>query len=68
MFSKDDFHALARLLSELNGKFLVSLNDVPEVRGTFKTFNVEPVQVRYSCSDTRQRMMANELFITNYER
>lgn len=66
MFSKDDFLTLATMLASIKGKFLLSLNDTPEVREIFKAFKIEPVTVRYSCSATSNRTMANEVFIMNY--
>ena len=65
MFNKDDFNALAAILAGLQGKFLLSLNDVPEVREIFKDFKIEPVTVRYSASKT-QRPVGKELLISNY--
>lgn len=65
IFSKGDFDTLATLLVGLKGKFLLSINDVPEIREIFKGFKIEPVGVTYSCSKGNATK-ANELFITNY--
>ncbi|MDR1396988.1 MAG: DNA adenine methylase [Desulfarculales bacterium] len=65
LFGKDDFHILAAMLADLKGKFLLSLNDTPEVRKIFSAFKIESVPVRYSCAKG-ERPMAKEVFITNY--
>ena len=65
IFNKRDFQKLASQLEQIKGKFLLSLNDLPETREIFKSFNLEAVKVTYSCSRT-SRPKASELFITNY--
>lgn len=65
IFSKRDFAALAEQLAGIQGKFLLSLNDKPEVRRIFARFNLEPVQTSYTMG-TRHQVRASELFITNY--
>lgn len=65
IFAKDDFQALSAQLSGIKGKFLLSLNDTPEVREIFSQFIIEPVSVRYSCGTTKT--VAKEVLIRNYE-
>lgn len=65
IFSKDDFKALSDQLGGIKGKFLLSLNDTPEVREIFAQFIIEPVSVRYSCGTTKT--VAKEVLIRNYE-
>jgi DNA adenine methylase len=65
IFSKDDFQALSDQLFGIKGKFLLSLNDTPEVREIFSRFIIEPVSVRYSCGTTKT--VAKEVLIRNYE-
>lgn len=65
IFSKKDFATLAEQLAGIQGKFLLSLNDKPEVRHIFSCFNLEPVQTSYTMG-TRHQLRASELFITNY--
>lgn len=47
MFSRADFEALATALKGLKGRFVMSLNDVPGVRETFKDFRIEAVGTHY---------------------
>lgn len=65
IFSKEDFDALADQLSKIKGKFLLSLNDTPEVRQIFSKFIIEGVSVTYSCS--KKSTKAKEVLIRNYE-
>lgn len=48
LFSRDQFEVLAGALAEAKGRFVLSLNDRPEVRETFAAFNIEAVQTTYS--------------------
>ncbi|MBS9781676.1 MAG: DNA adenine methylase [Gammaproteobacteria bacterium] len=65
IFSKADFEQLAKQLANIKGKFLLSLNDRPEVREIFKAFNIEDEQVRYSVSLGKGEMFG-EVLISNY--
>lgn len=65
IFSKDDFKLLSDQLGGIKGKFLLSLNDTPEVREIFAQFTIEPVSVRYTCGTTNT--IAKEVLIRNYE-
>ena len=65
-FSDADFEELDRRLRALKGKFLLSLDDHPEVRRIFHRWNLIPVDIAYTAKrDTRKRF--GELFITNFE-
>ena len=50
LFERADFERLAGLLEGLQGRFILSLNDVPEVREIFSAFHTEAVQTSYSIS------------------
>ena len=65
LFTRDDFQALAEQLASLKGRFLLSLNDVPEVRWIFTGFNIEEVTLRYTAGKNNNTQ-ARELFIKNY--
>jgi len=47
-FKEEDFRELVRLLADLQGKFILSLNDVPEVRNIFRGFRMQAIQLAYS--------------------
>jgi len=60
-----DFEKLAQLLATLRGKFVLSLNDVPEVRTLFRSFNIQGVQLSYT-SQKRSGRRYREVLITNF--
>ncbi len=64
IFSKADFDVLATQLAGIKGKFLLSLNDTPEVRAIFSEFVIDPVSVTYSCGKVKS--LAKEVLIRNY--
>lgn len=66
MFSSADFTAMADILAGLKGTFLLSINDVPEIRQAFAAFKVTPVQTSYSINTTSGRSQPTaELLISN---
>jgi DNA adenine methylase len=65
IFSKEDFHQLSAQLAEIKGKFLLSLNDKPQVREIFKPFSIIPLKTRYTCGRTTPKE-ANEVLIKNF--
>lgn len=65
LFERDDFQRLADVLSTITGKFLLSINDTPEIREIFRAFMFEEVTVTYSCG-ANSRPKAGELLIRNY--
>ncbi|MBF0583069.1 MAG: DNA adenine methylase [Magnetococcales bacterium] len=65
VFSKADFLILAEQLTGIKGRFILSLNDVPEVREIFKVFQISAVTTRYSCTAS-QNVLAKEVLIRNY--
>jgi len=62
MFSKADFERLRDLLEPLQGRFILTINDVPEVRALFAGFAIEPVTLNYRLSGPPTT--ARELIIT----
>ena len=49
-YGEKDYLELEKTLRGLRGRFLLTLNDVPEVRAVFKRFTQERVSLKYSCS------------------
>ncbi len=50
VFAPSDFGRLARRLSAIAGRFMLSVNDVPETRAAFAAFAIEPVSTKYTIS------------------
>ncbi|WP_455480338.1 DNA adenine methylase [Bartonella sp. B12(2025)] len=64
LFKREDYQTMSALLAQLKGKFLLSLNDVPEIRKTFSQFQIKEVTTSYSCGSSNNAI-AKELIITN---
>ncbi|HVB35585.1 MAG TPA: DNA adenine methylase [Patescibacteria group bacterium] len=60
-----DFATMAERLGRLKGKFILSLNDLPEVRALFKGFHIRPVELAYTTQKIAGRRYA-EVLITNF--
>lgn len=67
IFSKADFDELALLLNGIKGKFIMSINDVPEIRRIFKMFYIKEVQTKYSIAtkEAGKSKQAAELLVSN---
>ncbi|WP_238917232.1 DNA adenine methylase [Clostridium sp. YIM B02555] len=66
-FGETEHLILKNKLSNLKGKFLLTINDHPEVREWYKDFNLKEVEVNYSISrEQNARKNYSELIITNY--
>lgn len=61
VFSPGDFTRLAALLTALKGRFILSINDTPEIRRIFRAFQYEEVRHQYRISGKATE--ANELII-----
>jgi len=64
LFSRDQFSHLATRLERIKGKFILSINDVPEIRRLFANFTILEADVNYSCGSNHNHK-ATELIITN---
>ncbi|AKL95040.1 DNA adenine methylase Dam [Clostridium aceticum] len=66
-FHREDHLKLLDMLKHIKGKFLVTINDHPEVREWYQEFNIQEVEVGYSvCREAKGRRSFKELIITNY--
>jgi DNA adenine methylase len=65
VFRREDYEALATQLASIRGRFLLSLNDTPEVRGVFGAFRIEGVKTRYSCGRDNT-LRVGEVLVSNY--
>lgn len=61
----EEFGRMAELLESIKGKFILSLNDVPDVRAIFSRFRVEAVELPYSIQRHPGRRYS-ELLISNF--
>lgn len=65
IFKGEDFRKLRGMLDQIKGKFILSLNDVPEIRQLYKGFNMESFNTVYSVSGAK-KTKARELLIMNF--
>ncbi len=65
-FETQDFLDLAAVLKQIQGKFMLSINDHPDIREIFYGFNRREVSLLYTISQTGP-VEANELIYSNYE-
>lgn len=66
-FVAADFYNLAEVLTGIKGRFLMTLNDTPEVREIFSRFSIEEVELKYSMSkkEGSRSKVRTELLISN---
>jgi DNA adenine methylase len=60
-----DFVRMAERLAGIKGKFVLSLNDVPEVRSLFKGFKVHTIDIHYTAQKTPGKRF-KEVLIRNF--
>lgn len=65
VFNHDDFDQLAELLAGIRGRFLLSINDVPEIRAIFGRFVMKGVETTYTAGSAPTK--AGELIISNFD-
>jgi len=66
IFCRDDFRKLKDMLNVIQGKFILSINDVDEIRDIFKGFYIEKVNTSYSAGGANKKKRVTELLIMNY--
>jgi len=68
IFTPEDFSSLKEILGGIQGKFLLSINDTPEIRNLFAGYQMQAVSTTYTAgARTGQRCkLAKELLISNY--
>jgi DNA adenine methylase len=67
-FGLPDHQRLAEQLRAIKGRFLLSINDHPEIRRLYKGLTIHPVSVRYTVSRDKsdEATCRKELLIANY--
>lgn len=66
-FVENDFYDLAEVLAGIKCRFMMTINDTPEVREIFKRFWIEEVELKYSMSkkEGSRSQIRTELLIGN---
>jgi len=65
MFRREEFEQMAKLLADIKGRFILSINDTPAIRQLFGDFKCEQVDVRYTLSGNDKGRTFPELIITS---
>lgn len=65
MFGRDEFAEMAELLAALKGRFILSINDRPEIRELFAGFRIEEVKTTYQVGGNDNAKAVTELVISN---
>ncbi|MBV9760284.1 MAG: DNA adenine methylase [Acidobacteriaceae bacterium] len=65
-FADEDFVDLAERLKSLQGKFVLSINDVPRIREIFQGFVLREIEISYT-SQTKAGKRFRELLIANFK-
>lgn len=67
MFDRAAFAKMAEQLSSIEGAFILSINDTPEIRETFDNFIMDDVRLSYTISKNPSAGKVSELIISNRE-
>lgn len=66
MFTRADFDRLAEQLRGIEGRFVMSINDVPEIREAFQGFHLSEVTTSYTVGKNDRSNSRPELLISNF--
>ncbi len=66
IFSREDFGRLRNQLDGIDGKFIMSINDVPEIKTIFKGYKIDVVGTKYIIKGANKAKKVNELLIRNF--
>lgn len=67
MFARAEFAQLADRLAEIEGVFVMSINDRPEIRDLFGRYYLDEVRLKYTISKDATGSKARELIVSNRE-
>ncbi|MEX1185303.1 MAG: DNA adenine methylase [Gemmatimonadaceae bacterium] len=65
VFDREDFTRMAEQLAKIQGRFVLSINDVAAVREVFAAFKQESLATTYSLPGGNKSKKVSELLITN---
>lgn len=63
LFNRDQYEVMADRLKTIKGRFILSINDVPEIRSVFAGFQTDKVGLTYSASGGKGKS-AKELIVS----
>ena len=68
VFERGDFDRLAGCLRGIEGRFILSINDVPEIRTAFAGFGMQEVETTYTVAKGKAQGGRRELVISSLPR
>ncbi|MCP4110012.1 MAG: DNA adenine methylase [Desulfobacteraceae bacterium] len=60
-----EFEEMAPILKKCKGQFILSINDVPEIRKAFNKFKIKPIKLTYT-APSGKGTVGKELLISNF--
>lgn len=63
-FGRDQYEVMAERLGRLAGRFILSINDVPEIRSIFSAFQIDTVSLNYTAGGGKGKSV-QEVIISN---
>lgn len=66
LFRRTDFAVLAEQLAGIRGKFIMSINDTPEIRKLYGRFRLRRVPTTYSVGNANRKGAVRELLVMNF--
>jgi DNA adenine methylase len=66
IFRRNDFKLLKDILVSIKGKFIMSINNTPEIRNIYEGFRIRKIQTTYTASGADKKKRVMELLIMNY--
>lgn len=64
LFDRSQFEAMAAQLAAISGRFILSLNDCPEVRAIFAGFTIEAIETTYQIGGGGKAKRVGEVIIS----
>ncbi|MGO1161747.1 DNA adenine methylase [Brucella sp. C7-11G] len=65
LFSRDQYELMAERLTRISGRFILSINDVPEIRSIFSAFIIDRVALTYTAGGGGKAKPVREVLISN---
>lgn len=65
-FGFEHYENMAKLMKEVKGKIMISINDHPDIRNCFAEFKIKPVKIKYTVGRVKNGKQSGELIIMNY--
>ncbi|CAD6876080.1 Methyl-directed repair DNA adenine methylase (EC 2.1.1.72) [Methylomonas fluvii] len=65
-FGLEQYDLMAALAKSIEGRMVISVNDIPQMRAAFSGLNIDEVDINYTVGGGAKRKSAKELIIRNW--